>query len=962
VAEVGDGRRRYDLFLSCSGDDREPVRRLVAALRRSRLEVFLDEDRISLFTGITPEIEQALRSSKALVAYYSASYASRPACQFELTAAFLAGQRDGDASRRIIVVNPEAGTGHLLPAELSDAKYAVLPATQNDLAPLASQIRARAGAVTGVFGDIAFLDRPRWFPGRILGAAGFIGRYREQWAVHSVLHASDVPLTQEPPCGPVAALVGMRGIGKTTLAAAYAWQFGAAFRGGVYWISLAGAGSTGADVLARYAVEVRAVAESAGLRPTGTSREQLFGLVGDHLATRAEPSLWVIDDVPADLDPAVIHRLVIPAGTRVRTLLITHRDSYRTVVPTVEVGPMTEHDARVLLGLHRQAGDATDAEALDRVTRQLGGHPYALSLAGQHLRHRHGLVSYTDYSARLATDPATLANVADLLRDAIATLDITQRLILHLALVCAPAALPAQLVDRVVAALPRPDSASWPDLTGAALAGLRDHLLATHADALWQFHPIVLDAAQRHTMAPVPAADIAHAAATATLALIATEGLEPTERSSLIRHAHALAGWADLPAHLTEALLRRLADHYESRGEPLLATGYREKILDHRPDAPPADLLAAAAAHHASGDHRAAVQRAAHGLERAKHDNDEGSAYYARRLYAETLDALGRFSEADPLWARLLDIPISIPNAEHVATRVAHIRSLRIRGRLRAAETHVRDLLSRHGGSRDTAVIDELQAARVELARIQLMSDAQPAARQTAALVLRHYQDQGLAQHVRSLEAREVLAEAQIAWHLWALWPEAELARGTDSVRQLYDDYRRTYGTHNTFTLTAAVAYAEGLVSQGKARQALTELASTITEVRARLGERHPLYLRATFLLGQAHARLGDYDKARTLYAATFARQLAVLGPEHPYTLRTQYELGLTLKMTGEPHRAAEMFRAVRRAAPGSVGRGTVLYAQANIATATVHLPTWPLRMIDKLTWRRTRRDDTQAR
>src|SRR5262249_17950735 len=159
----------------------------------------------------------ALRSSTALLAYYSASYTDRPACQLELTAAFLAGQREGDPTRRIIVVNPEKGTEHIQPARLTDPRFAVLPADGRELGALAGLIRDGVRTLTGTLEQVTFTGRPRWFAGRVPGVVGFVGRYRELWALHSALDVVGRPLTGEPTSGPVASVIGMPGIGKTAL-------------------------------------------------------------------------------------------------------------------------------------------------------------------------------------------------------------------------------------------------------------------------------------------------------------------------------------------------------------------------------------------------------------------------------------------------------------------------------------------------------------------------------------------------------------------------------------------------------------------------------------------------------------------------------------------------------------------------------------------------------------------------
>jgi TIR domain len=280
-----------------AGPDRLAVRALYDALKKERLRVFLDETSIGLFDPITEEIENALRCSTALLAYYSRHYTSRPACQQELTAAFLAGQREGDPMRRIIVVNPEdPSTDHLLPAELADS------------------------------------------------------------------------------------------IGKSALAAAYAWNFGAAYADGmVCWLSLDGAGASDAALLARYDDEVRTIAELLGLGPGDSRPREVSGRVADHLAALDGPSLWVVDDVPPGLDPGTVSRLVLPGDTRVRTILSCHEDRYGAVARSVVLGPMPDPDVALLLEQFRVPTDA-ERDGFDRLVPQLRGHPLVVHLAGNALK------------------------------------------------------------------------------------------------------------------------------------------------------------------------------------------------------------------------------------------------------------------------------------------------------------------------------------------------------------------------------------------------------------------------------------------------------------------------------------------------------------------------------------------------------------------------------------------------
>jgi hypothetical protein len=111
----------FDVFVSYAHSDRERVLVLRDALVVQRVAVWLDEREIETFESIGRGIESGLARSKALVAFYSRAYPARRACQWELTAAFLAAQRaGGDPRRRVLVVNPEHGADHVHPVELRD--------------------------------------------------------------------------------------------------------------------------------------------------------------------------------------------------------------------------------------------------------------------------------------------------------------------------------------------------------------------------------------------------------------------------------------------------------------------------------------------------------------------------------------------------------------------------------------------------------------------------------------------------------------------------------------------------------------------------------------------------------------------------------------------------------------------------------------------------------------------------
>jgi len=908
----------YDVFVSLAGPDRPAVRDLVDALKDAKLQVFLDEEDIPQYHGITAEIERALHESKTLLAYYSRHFAGRAACQYELTAAFLAGQRQGDPTARIMVLNPHGETDHLVPVELAEDRFDRLPAVSDraSMARLVARIKAKVAGVDGYIGGVPFTDAPTWYGRRVPGAHGFVGRYGELWALHSALHRHKYGLTQDTVSGGVAVLSGMPGIGKSELAAAYAWRFGSAHLGGVYWVSLIGTDSGQVRASLADALRDLAMLDAAHLR--GASADEVIAAFAGRVSRGTEPSLLVVDDIPTELDADVVTALTVPAGRRLYTVLVTNRPALGSRASVVPVGGMSLEDSVALLRRYR-AGSVLD---VTRLAERLDGHPFALTLAGRRLRDREGLVSYSDFVARLDGDPPTRHRFTSLLRERILALDEPARRALYLATMCSPAAIPAALLERVLGA----DSE-------AAVIGLRDQLVATRLDSAWQVHTLVRDAA--HEYLPEPKwTTLAVEAARAVLDL---RGLDPTDTSLVVRHAGHLSARSDLPADLTDALLYLVVEHYDERGEPVLALPFHTRLADLHPD-DSAVLVRAARCHQLTGAPEAAYGYASHGLTLA---TDPVVRRAALRWAAQALDARAAYTDADPLWTELLIDPGNDPTEFDLA----YAHALRQRGRHAEAKQRLTALATRLGD--DEAVFHLAQAVQLELARVEIDTDSQGAARRRAYAVLSAYRVRALAYHVNAAEAGRVYAEARLALALTDLstdprtWHDA--AR---DLQELRDGYESTHGPRNLFTLDTAVAYALALTALGKPGDARRAIEAVQEDLLAALGERHPTYLQARMVLGFAAAQCGHNDLARRYFTEAYEGQREVLGQTHPATLRSQLGLGVALKLTGDSAQAARMFTAVRRAAPTSVGRRTDLFGQAFTASVLRWLPSPVWRML----------------
>ena len=905
-----------EIFFSFAGPDRSTARLLHEALERHGLRVWMDE-RLPVAHGITKGIEQHLSTSKVMLILYSAAYPLRSACQAELTAAYLASEREGDPLRRIVVINPEDFEHHLQPVTLADARFArcPMPGDRKAVTALAEVLRARVSSVETTFGEVRFNNRPRWYPDGSAGAPVFVGRYRDQWHLHSELHKGDVQMTSGSTGGSTVALVGVAGSGKSTLVAAYGWHFGAAFPGGVFRTSLAGA--TADDVLARYGDEVRKIAVTLRLPSADApGHAELIAAVADHLHAEQKPVLWIIDDVPPDLDRDTLTELLLPAGDIARTIMIGRENIFDEVANAVELGAMPLEDSIAMLRLYREPDDDEDDLAAERVARRLGGHAFSLRLAAAQLAGRQSLRSYADQLDRIDHDPAALDPAIGLVGEILPRLSDGQRLLLQVAALLAPVPVPAVMLARIAStASPRTD-------TTDDLAELHRLQLAAPTADRWQFHAIVLDAVRR-LLAPVaPVEFLVGAAADLLLADEPTAHLAP--------HLAALADHEVLDTDRATRLRRQLVGHYRRQGEPVAAAAQWDRLLAAG-DPTADDLAAAAGAHLDAGSYERAVDLAS---------RIAGPA--TRHLVAQGLDALGRLDEANDWWSTVAASPSVATDAE-----IAYIRSRRLRGEMNLARTRAGELVARLAGSDD----DLAQSARLEQAVIQLSTNQQQEARRTAETVLDHYERRGLPEHHNAVAARAVLAQAWLTLHLFELNPDRH--KWEDSARELSatrEKLRRSHGPLNARTLATDVEYGFALLCLGQPKRVQEHLAATLASLRRRFPAGHHLIERATFLLAQADAQRRDYVQALVRFQEAHDGLVRTLGPRHPETLAARYGLGVALILTSARRRGLAMIWDVLLTAPSVVGLRTDLFAQSFVALLLLPLlPGFVLRLLGRV-------------
>jgi hypothetical protein len=411
----------YDVFMSFSGVDREAGRALTRELVMTGVSVFFDEQEIEPFDSVSDTIWRALANSKCLVAYYSAAYAVRPACQSELMAAYLAALSQGEPRRRVLVINPEPDTLHLRPIDLADAKF-LLPSVGE--AEIARLVAKQAAMFEGCLGAVR-PPRPARLPPKLSGLVWtLVGRYVELWDLHTALFTADHWYIEDSPSGSVAWVHGLPGAGKTALVAAYAWRFASAFPGGVSWLTLAGVdpAQAGPAVRERFARELRRIAVHLGVAVRTVPDDQLVDVAISALCEAGRATLWVVDDIPNGVDAeALLDALPVLPDCGARIVLVSDSQVFADQhIRNVGVGGLPGTDARAVLDRYLGPDSGTDAEARDRIVDDLGGHAAALVATGRYLRGRERLTATPERLSDSVFHP--LRRLLDRLTDAELTL------------------------------------------------------------------------------------------------------------------------------------------------------------------------------------------------------------------------------------------------------------------------------------------------------------------------------------------------------------------------------------------------------------------------------------------------------------------------------------------------------------------------------------------------------------
>jgi len=230
---------------------------------------------------------------------------------------------------------------------------------------------------------------------------------------------------------------------------------------------------------------------------------------------------------------------------------------------------------------------------------------------------------------------------------------------------------------------------------------------------------------------------------------------------------------------------------------------------------------------------------------------------------------------------------------------------------------------------------DQLNAARIELARLRIWTSKEREGRALAESVVRYYRAQNTPGHAQCVAAEMVWAEATFALGLFELRPDkTKWLEARDLLNQMTKDHPLEAGPQSPHGPAASVLLGLVLVWLGKPTECVETLLPALPLLEQRLGARHPLPLRAHYALSLAYCQLGDWGAGADVLAEVWPAQRQLIGPGHPDTLRSQLQYGIALKFANRRQDAlsAKMIDEVWSSMPKEVGRLNDLNAQLMFA------------------------------
>jgi tetratricopeptide (TPR) repeat protein len=886
---------KFDFFLSRRGSVAAIAQEVVGVLTGKGYTVVVQDYDIPVTANFIQQMHEAIKSARDLVVLFTRDYEESPFTRKEFTS-FEADRAQSCEERRVVILRCE------------DAPLRGLFASNvyQDLVGVADPTERRRRILAAVEGES---QAPRPPPLPFVGVppriANFTGRDVELDRLDEILMggkpAAVTQATRAAEAGRVA-LHGMGGVGKTSLAAEYAYRYRSLYAG-VWWCPAET--RTGLlTALTGLAVHLGAVAaDEADIEKAAKA-----GL--RRLAEQRATVLFVYDNVT---EPEVIAALLPASGGRV---LLTSRfadwggwaeEVALDVLPPAEAaGFLQDRAART-----DEVGAAALAEALGRL-------PLALDHAAAYCKRTQ--IRFADYAAKVDTLVGTLPRGTLYPRSVAATFDLAiaaavaqcaaANAMMDFLGYCAPERIPLVLAEGVLG-----DEAE----RTAALIALTE-LSLVRPDPFEDGTPAVTV----HRL--VQAVARTRAAANGSAATAADAVLQRLEASYPDDAINNLASWP---------LCTQLTPHLLARCEPDAAGEARATAQ--------AELLIRAASFlhgRAAYSRAASLSRRALAIREKALGPDHPDTAVSLNILARHFREQGDLAKARPLFERALVISEKAHGPDHSDTAVC-LSSLAWLLQSQGDLAEAQPLFER------TLAIDE-----------KVLGPDHPTTATSLGNLARLLRDQG------DLAAARPLLERALAIHEKALGPDhPETAASLNTLARQLQDQGDLAGARPLFERSLAIrekAFGPDHPTTGSSLNSLAVLLKTQRDLAGArplydrtlaiwekfLGPDHPTTALSINNLAMLLQAQDDLTGARPLYERALAIREKVLGPDHPRTATSVSSLASLLQDQGDLAAARALFERALAIDHNALGHGhpttarvrgryaRLLLAEGNVAAA----------------------------
>ena len=885
-------KEEYDVFFSYVHKDKDSAIRIVEALRASGIKVWFDENEIKDYDGIIRHLTKGLSHSKALVAYYSAKYPKSRFCQWEFTSAFLASQREGDPTKRIMVLNPEKGHEHIMPSEFQGALFKRVPENVDDAAlnVIVESIKERVSRIANPIGHISTFDKPTWYGRNGIFYPNFVGRLSDMWNIHTKLNSYETILITSG----TAQVQGMGGIGKSLLVEEYAMRFGAAYPGGIYWLSASQADPKNPD--SELERQLRNIALELGIprHAFETDREEerlplIIGAIGHHLKSYEAPSLWIVDDIPVGMNSENLRRWFAPHHNG-KTLITTRSTEYN-VAERIPLDVLEKEDAYTLITSRKKPKNELEEKAAWEIIEMLGFHALAVDVASSALQFQ----SYSEFLEGLKNpkeDELELAakltgqlpnghepSIAITLLRSIKLLSDEGKDFLRLASILAEAPIPSKLVQKVFEFSNGIDESEARKMGLLALHQVNSHSLATpvEGEEAWEVHTLISRTMRFHeqtenTIKTFPTK--LYSTIIEALNYLLSENVLEIQRHGQIKfeiiHVRKLTNNINT---MNSALLADLLGKYDfNRGSYNSAETLQKKALKV--------------------------------LKKDRGEKDRDTLGVMNNL-ALSLDAQGKYNEAETIQEKILIVTKQVFGHEHPNT-LSLLENTALT-KYRKGDYHAaKNILTKFLSTKERILGKE------HLDTLTTMNNL--------ANILRELGNPNEAK-VMLENALKILFQIKGEENPQTLTTMNSLAityrqiGDLTNAKTIYEKSltirRRILGEKHPETLSSVNNLAELLIEMNELDAATKMLQTTIEISKELLGEEHPDTLTAVSNLAVAIGTQGDLNKAISSYRDLLNICTRIHGKEHPETIRCMSNLAFYLGQDGKLAEAIKLCEKV---------------------------------------------------